>query len=361
MATTKQTLGGAEALRALENQSGVELKNARQLVEQAALADISSYFKGANLGKLNPSLSSSLVSAAIAGGQWGFNSLVIRLKTSSVHESDLETVANEILEIVSPHTKLLNYARFRVGAVQSYVAQCEVPSFKLQTMLISTEELAQYQKKVNQIKKMILSDEDTALEWIDMVDQLCDFLSTSQLENSSASDKKSSRSKKGTVSTKSISSYSKHWRSFSDEILSEEIGYKWRGEVGDSVSRRLLSLEKYKARTWEQLQQDLAETVSTRRAYKSSSQKKGEASTKLVSHISSIGSSSLNITFNLPSVDRDLIAPAINLLRGQLIRNPKSPLIQVNLESEGNTLKVEVTNPRREILSDVEIQLNSHM
>lgn len=82
---------------------------------------------------------------------------------------------------------------------------------------------------------------------------------------------------------------------------------------------------------------------------------------KLASYTSQIGSSSLKITFTLPSVDRDLIAPAINLLRGQLIRNPKAPLIKVNLESEGSNLLVELTNPKKEILADVEIELNAHL
>jgi hypothetical protein len=86
-----------------------------------------------------------------------------------------------------------------------------------------------------------------------------------------------------------------------------------------------------------------------------------ESSSKLVSHISQIGSSNLKVTFNLPAIDKDLITPAINLLRGQLIRNPKAPVISVNLESEGNSLIVELTNPKRDILSEVEIELNAHL
>lgn len=328
------------------------------MVEQAALADITAYFKSADLGPLAPSLSSSLVSAAIAGGQWGFNSLISRLSSSSVHESDLETVANEILEIVSPHTKLLNYARFRVGAVQSYVAQCEVPSFKLQTMLISKQDLTEYQTQVESIKNATLHDEDSVANWLNLVDELCDFLSNSQLENS---DKQSSRSKKGTVSTKSISSYSKHWLSYGSEILSIELGLNWKGYLDDSIRGRFSELVNYKARSWEQLQQDLNETKSSRRAYRAAAKKAKGSSTKLASYTSQIGSSSLKITFTLPSVDKDLITPAINLLRGQLIRSPKASSISVNLESEGNSLIVELTNPKREILSDVEIELNAHL
>lgn len=358
MASSKENLKGADALRALEARSGAELKDCRQMVEQAALADITAYFKGADLGPLAASLSSSLVSAAIAGGQWGFNSLISRLSSSSVHESDLEAVANEILEIVCPHTKLLNYARFRVGAVQSYVAQCEVPSFKLLTMLISKQDLSEYQTRVESIKKTTLREEDSVGNWLNLVDELCDFLSNSQLENS---EKQSSRGKKGTVSTKSISSYSKHWQSYGSEILSIELGFKWNGYLDDSIQGRFSDLVNYKARSWDQLQQDLNETKSTRRAYRAAAKKTKSSSTKSASYTSQIGNSSLKITFTLPSVDKDLIAPAINLLRGQLIRSPKAPLISVNLESEGNTLIVELTNPKREILSDVEIELNAHL
>ena len=358
MASTKDNLKGSDALRALEAHSGAELKDCRQMVEQAALADITAYFKGAELGSLTASLGSSLVSAAIAGGQWGFNSLISRLGTSSVHESDLETVANEILEIVSPHTKLLNYARFRVGAVQSYVAQCDVPSFKLQTMLISKQDLGEYETRVDSIRKAPLRNEESVAEWLNQVDELCDFLSNSQLENS---DRQPSRSKKGTVSTKSISSYSKHWQSYGSEILSMELGFKWRGYFADSIQSRFADLTNYKARSWEQLQHDLSETKSTRRAYRAAAKKPKDASTKLANYTTKIGNSTLKITFNLPSVDKDLITPAINLLRGQLIRNPKAPLISVNLDSEGNSLIVELTNPKREILSEVEIELNAHL
>ena len=358
MVSAKGNLKGHDALRTLEALSGAELKSCRGLVEQAALADINVYFKGANLGQLNPALGSSLVSAAIAGGQWGFNNLISRLRSSSIHESDLETVANEILEIVSPHTKLLNYARFRVGAVQSYVAQCEVPSFKLQTMLLSKPDSDDYKTKVELIKQAVIADERSAFAWLNMVDELCDFLSTSQLESS---EKQSSRSKKGTVSTKSISSYSKHWHSYASEILSIELGFRWSGNLEDSIRSRFYDLNKYKSRSWDQLQRDLNETKSTRRAYRAASKKAKASSSKLVSHISQIGNSSLKVTFNLPAIDKDLITPAINLLRGQLIRNPKAPAISVNLESEGNSVIVELTNPKRDILSEVEIELNAHL
>ena len=66
MASVKGNLKGSDVLRALEAHSGAELKDCRQMVEQAALADITAYFKGADLGALTPSLSRSTRSSWVA-------------------------------------------------------------------------------------------------------------------------------------------------------------------------------------------------------------------------------------------------------------------------------------------------------
>lgn len=46
MAQTKQGLRGSEALQILELRASRDLKLTRQLVEEASMADIASYFKG---------------------------------------------------------------------------------------------------------------------------------------------------------------------------------------------------------------------------------------------------------------------------------------------------------------------------
>jgi hypothetical protein len=363
MAQTKQALSGAEALQILESSASIDLKRARQLVEEAATADIASYFKGADLGEISPSLNSTLVSAAIAGGQWGFNSLVSRLSSSNVHEADYEHVANEILEIVSPLTKVLNYARFRTGAIQSYVAQCDVPSFKLQTMMISKADLTEYESRIQEIKKTKISDDNSLLNWGYEVDELCEFLSNTQMNNADAGENLASRSKKGTVSTKSISSYSKHWHSYMSEILAPELGIRWRGDKDDSIATRTTYLDGYKVRSWSQIQKDLKESVSSRRIFKSNSKtiRKPNTGGKVITDVRDLGASTLRITYTLPGIDHDLITPAINLLRGQMIRNPKAPVISVKLESEAGSLAVELQKPSKIDFADVEIHLNSYL
>lgn len=362
MAQTKQALSGAEALQILETSASIDLKRARQLVEEAATADIASYFKGADLGEISPSLNSTLVSAAIAGGQWGFNSLVSRLSSSNVHEADYEHVANEILEIVSPLTKVLNYARFRTGAIQSYVAQCDVPSFKLQTMMISKADLTEYESRIQKIKKTKISDDNSLLNWGYEVDELCEFLSNTQMNNADAGENLASRSKKGTVSTKSISSYSKHWHSYISEILAPELGIRWRGDKDDSIVTRTGYLDGYKGRSWSQLQKDLSETVSTRRAYKAAkkSSKASKSTGKLITAEHDLDGRLLTITYDIGGVDEDLIEPALKSLKAQIILDPKSPEISVNMKTDSSHLSIKIERPIKGDIEVINVLLNSH-
>lgn len=362
MAQTKQTLSGAEALQILETNASLDLKRARQLVEEAAAADIASYFKGAELGEISPSLNATLVSAAIAGGQWGFNSLVSRLTSSNVQESDYEHVANEILEIVSPLTKVLNYARFRTGAIQSYVAQCDVPSFKLQTMMISKADLSEYENRIERIKKAKISDDNSLLNWGYEVDELCEFLSNTQMTNSDSGKNLASRSKKGTVSTKSILSYSKHWHSYMSEILAPEIGIKWRGFKDDSIVMRTKYLDSYKARSWTQLQRDLNETISTRRAYKSAKKasKNIKSSGKLITAEHDLDGRLLTVTYDLSGVDEDLIQPALNSIKAQMMRNIKQEKVSVRMKTDSSALSIDIEKPTKDDLETLRILINSH-
>jgi hypothetical protein len=361
MVKKSSQLLGSEALKALEVQSSTDLKRARQLVEDAAAADISAYFSGAGFGTPSPNLVSTLVAAALAGGQWGFNSLLTRLASSNIHDSDKDVVANEILEIVSPLAKILNYARFRSGAIQSYVAQCEIPSLKLQAMLLSKPDLEKYESRVGSIMKLKLDDEASVQEWIDLVDELCDFLSNSQFENIDQTEKIASRSKKGSVSTKSISSYSKHWKSYAYEVLSQELGLSWNAVIDDSINSRVKSLESYKPRSWNQLQKDLEESISTRRVFSSTKKiVKKPSTSKLITEEKDLDGRLLTLTFNSSGIDPDLIQPTLNSIRGQLMRTGKKERISVNMKTDSSSLSIDIENPRKEDLETIEILLNSH-
>ena len=355
-------LNGSEALRALEERSGTDLKHARQLVEDAAAADIASYFKGAGLGELAPNLCSTLVAAALAGGQWGFNNLITRLSASKVDESDQEIVANEILEIVAPLAKILNYARFRAGSIQSYVAQCDIPSLKLQTMLLSKSDFEQYGKIVAELKKFGIKDQSTMWDWIDKVDELCEFLSNSQMENNERNEKLASKSKKGTVSTKSISSYSKHWKSYASEVLSQILGLNWTGDVKETIGGRVGSLEEYRTRTWAEIQKELSESISTRRAFTSTKRKNiGKATgSRLITEETNLSGRLLTLTFNSSGLDGDLIQPALNSIKGQLLRSNKKDKISVSMKTDSTSLSIEIEKPSKDDLKTIEILLNSH-
>ena len=363
MAEAKQGLRGSEALQILESSASRDLKRTRQLVEEASMADIASYFKGAGLGELVATANAELVSAAIAGGQWGFNALVSRLASTDVHEADYENVANEMLEIISPLAKILNYARFRATAIQSYVAQCDSRSLKLQSINLSKTELSKYEDQVASLKKSIISNAESLEDWVNAVDLLCGDLSEKEGEITGLSETtNSSRHRRITVSTRSISSYSKHWKSYAPEILLPEIGLTWNGDKKDSIVTKVEPLVNYQPRNWAKLQNDLNETVSTRRSYRSATRdrKSVKSAGKQVTAEHYIDSRLLSISYNLPGIDEDLIQPAINSIRAQLMRAAKQAKVSFTMKTDSNFLSIEMEKASKEDLETLKVLLNSH-
>jgi hypothetical protein len=361
----KAKLVGSELLKALETEASFELKQTRQLVEEACTRDISAYWMGSGLGEISRASISTLVTPAIAGGQWGFNSLVSRLGNLNVADSQLDEIANEILELGSPHAKILNYSRFRSGAVQAYVAQCKASSFDAELLGITESKSRTYKSNLEKILNSKISSPNTLNSWASEVSDLMELLSIEQDRQRASSDEAAGKGRKGSVSTKSISSYSKHWLSFVEEKLSFEVGGRWKGDLEESTAERSKYLNAYEALSWNLMKKSLAESKSTRRSFsnnqKTMEKKPNSSSDKLITDIHDLGGRKLTISYNVPGVDADLIKPAINSLKGHMIINPKSANATVNMKSDSSYLSIDLENPRKSDLETVEILLNSHI
>ena len=361
----KAKLVGSELLKALETEASFELKQTRQLVEEACAKDISAYWIGSGLGEITRASISTLVTPAIAGGQWGFNSLVSRLENLNVADSQLDEIANEILELASPHAKILNYSRFRSGAVQAYVAQCKESSFDAELLGITESKSRAYKSDLDKILNSKISSPDTLNSWASGVSDLMEVLSAEQDRQRASSDEAAGKGRKGSVSTKSISSYSKHWLSFVEEKLSSEVGGKWKGDLEESTAERSKYLIVYEALSWNLMKKSLTESKSTRRSFsnsqKNTEKKLNSSSDKLITDIHDLGGRKLTISYNVPGVDADLIKPAINSLKGHMIINPKSANATVNMKSDSSYLSIDLDNPKKSDVETVEILLNSHI
>lgn len=361
----KAKFTGSELLKALETEAAFELKQTRHLVEEACTKDITVYWRGSGLGEISRASILTLVTPAIAGGQWGFNSLISRLENLNVADSQLDEIANEILELASPHTKILNYSRFRSGAVQAYVAQCKESSFDAEFLGITESKSRSYKSDLEKILTSKISSPETLNSWARDVSDLMELLSAEQDRQRASSDEAAGKTRKGSVSTKSISSYSKHWLSFVEEKLSSEVGGKWKGDLAESTAERSKYLNSYEALNWNLMKKSLAESKSTRRRFsnnhKSIEKKLISSGDKLITDIHDLGGRKLTISYNVPGVDADLIKPAINSLKGHMIINPKSANATVNMKSDSSYLSIDLENPRKSDLETVEILLNSHI
>ena len=364
-AKQENAITGSSLLKLLDTEASFELKQARQLVDGACSRDIDTYFKGSGIGNLPSTSIASLVSPAIAGGQWGFRSLENRLENLSIPIEVISDVANEILELASVHTKVLNFARSRCGAVQSYVFRCKEINFDADALGISLSKSKAYKEKLNQVLGVLITNKEELFEWAQQVDELMENLSSEQEHHAAVLEDSLSKSRKGSISTKSISNYSKHWLSFVQEKYLPKFNEKWRGDEEESIPYRIKYLQSYEPMPWNKMKKFLNETQSTRRTFVSGTKvtksKNLGPSKKLLTSVRDLDGRMLRITRNMSGLDADLIKPVINLLNGQLIRNPKSGSISAKLESEGWTLEVELEKPSKADLIDIEVELNSHL
>jgi hypothetical protein len=141
-----------------------------------------------------------------------------------------------------------------------------------------------------------------------------------------------------------------------------ELGLKLIGDKDDSIASKVMPLINYRPRSWSQLQKDLRETVSTRRSYQSA-KKTGDNSRsegKLVTVEHYIDGRLVSISYTLPGVDEDLIQPALNSIRAQLLRNTKQPKVSFTMKTENNSLSVEIEKASKEDLETLKVLLNSY-
>ena len=364
-AMSANAIKGSDLLKQLDSEASFELKQTRQLVEDACSRDIAAYFVGSGIGEISKASIATLIAPAIAGGQWGFRSLETRLEKLSVAPDEIGDIANEILELASVHAKVLNFARSRCGAVQSYVFRCKESNFDAEELGISAAKSKQYKEQLSAVFSMHIGSADELLEWSQLVNELMESLSSEQERHAATHESSLGKGRKGSISTKSISNYSKHWLSFVQEKYLPKFREKWKGDADESIPHRITYLQKYEPMSWNKMRKFLDETQTTRRTYDSkakvSKSKNLGPSEKLVTSVRDLNGRKLRITRNMSGLDADLIKPVLNLLNGQLIRNPKAPFISQRLESDGWTLEVELENPSRADLVDIEVELNSHL
>jgi hypothetical protein len=333
MSSNSSVLTGNEAISLLEKESSDDLKRVRQLVEEAIRSDINAYLGSLGQKTVPPTVINSLVTAAIAGGQLGFNNLVIRLDAAQFKIKDLDQAANQLLSLTAGHVTVLNYARFRTGSVQSIIN-------KIMNTSMSTED----QAEVKQLLGIRIQSEKSLYEWAKNIELFFEQEAAFQ----------------GQVSTRSISSYSKHWNSYVSEKILPIMNLTWNGKKEDTIEHRIKYLTKYSTLNEVQIKKILSE--NTKQAIFKSSVKRSKIDSshlKLITSQHDLGGRKLKITHDAGGVDKDLILPAINSMKGQMIMNPKQAKLMVNMSSDSSTLIIELEMPKKNDVENLKVLLDS--
>ena len=333
MSNNSSVLTGYEAISLLEKESSNDLRMARQLVEEAIRADINAYLSSLGQKKVPPTVLNSLVTAAIAGGQLGFNNLVIRLDAAQLNIKDLDQAANQLLSLIAGHVTVLNYARFRTGSVQSIIN-------KVKNTSMSRSD----REEVEQLLAVKIQSEKNLYEWAKNIELFFEQEAASQ----------------GQVSTRSISSYSKHWNSYVSEKILPTMNLKWNGKKEDTINERTKYLKKYNSLNEVQIKKILSE--NTKQATFKSAVKKSRLDSnhlKLITSQHDLGGRKLKITHDSIGIDKDLILPALNSMKGQMIMNPKQAKLLINMSSDSSTLIIELEMPKKNDVDNLKVLLDS--
>lgn len=333
MKNQTQLITGADVLSMLEYEGSSELKRVRQLVEEAVELDIKAYLKSVGSDEPAPSVVGGLTSAAIAGGQWGFSNLMSRLEAANLQSKNSERSANEILSIVYRHTSILNNVRLKISAVQSIVKTFAV---KGSTQIGKAE--------IERLLKLRIPNLSVLNQWGEDTELLFQKQVTPT----------------GQVSSRSISTYSKLWKSYIDEKVVPVIGTKIIINKSDFISERIKPLIGYREPTANQIKKILADspkkfdfTLNKQNINKSNKQE------KLITYTKNLGGRTLKISYNSSGIDPDLIQPVLNSLKGQLMLDPKQPKLSVDMSNEFSQVIVEIEKPNKDDVDTLKIQLGA--
>lgn len=333
MKNESQQLTGAEILSTLEYEGSSELKRVRQLVEEAVELDIKAYLNGVGSNELSPNVLVGLTAAAIAGGQWGFSNLLTRLEAANVQKKNLELSANEILSLVHRHTSILNSVRLKISAVQSIVK-----TFVLKGSILSGRD------EIERLLKLRIPNQSVLNQWGEDTEKLFQKQVTST----------------GQVSSRSISTYSKLWKSYLDEKIVPRIGIKVILDKSEFISERIKPLIGYKAPTTNQIKRILANSPKKYNFVSNlKTANKLNKLEKLITYKKNLGGRALKISYNSSGIDPDLIQPVLNSIKGQIMLDPKQSKLSVDMSNEFSQVIVEIERPIKDDVDTLKIQLGA--
>lgn len=332
MRNKESSLTGSDALIALESAASAELKRVRQLVEQAVDSDISAYLKSIGAGVPLPNVLEGLSTAAIAGGQLGFSNLVTRLGATSLKIKDADSAANNILSLVHRHTSILNNIRLKTSVVQSI------------TKTLLGKSLAQSNKmELDQILDYRLFDQASLSEWGENAEEIFQKQATVT----------------GQVSNRSISTYSKLWKSYLNEKILPILGVRTNINKVDFVSERLKPLIDYKEPSLNQINKLLDESIKKFKFISVPKPSNDKVKSSKLIYRKDLGGRLLKITYNSPGIDPELIQPVINSVKGQILADPTQTKISVDMSNEISQVILELERPKKEDLITLKIHLGS--
>lgn len=359
---------GQQLKERLERDLGFEANRARMLTEAFASDEVATYWKGRGLEVLDVQSYASLAKTALIAGFAGrqkLTDLLYKLIPTPAKGIDISEVATEIVALVLDHQATLNLSRHRASCVNAHLNVLEPDRSLTQIYSSHLDEpgLKRAKKVSNDLLKKEVASQNQFTTWLrDVHKLLCEISdespNKSEVENESDSD--GSRTRKGLISRKALSTYSKQWELFAKEKLGPTFGLTLEEDDASPLSGKLNRLENGSFRSWTTIIGDITEvrtssvfqkrvSTPTERTLSISNQAKNLDSIEL-----DLGGRPLKIQMSSEGVDKEQVAQFVKAMKAQFLVYSGKGAFNVSINSSGKMITVSLLNATKGELKKLE-------
>lgn len=349
----------------LLRESGIDIKEFRLALDEAALRDLRAFWSFKKLGAFPENRARQIIADALSGGQLGKRRVKINLeKTNSLEvlNSNLNLLSSEIVAFFAPKAKLLNFARFQIRCVKAHLEIIGNLEEQGHLQDMNKSEIRKFQNISDDLMIQKINNQKSLEQWIDKSHNLLTIISENFPDNLNSSGEESmmlsSRLKKGFISQKNLPTYLKHWKFY----CFNKLGDKVKNDIVIEDNTNLNLITKELENIVKVSDDEIEQRILTNLDYQDNMNqisKNSSSSSNLMKREFDLDNRKLTISHNNDVLTKNLINPLIANIKTQFMIKPEMDILNTSISNEGNTLEVKLQKPRKaDIVLIEEILIN---
>jgi hypothetical protein len=344
----------------LLRESGIEIKEFRLALDEAALRDLRAFWSYKKLGAFPENRARQIIADALSGGQLGKRRVKINLeKTNSIEvlNSNLNLLSSEIVAFFAPKAKLLNFARFQIRCVKAHLEIIGNLEEQGHLQDMNKNEIKKLQNIADELMNQKIYNQKSLEQWIETSHNLLTIISQKFPENFNPSGDESmilsSRLKKGFISQKNLPTYYKHWKNYCFNKLEDKIQSNFIIEDNNNLNLITKDLGNFVKVSDAERDQRIISNLDYQDNL-NQKEDKNSLRTNLMKREFDLDNRKLTISHNNNLLTKNLINPLIANIKTQFMIKPEMDILNTSISNEGNILEIKLQKPRKADIALIE-------